>query len=175
MPERCHSWLGGFYIYSARRLTVTLFVTAGNWPCSVSVFNKERLQILLSVGEKESIFQSILAVGFNISFLRRRKQRSLQLLLRRPSRQGQIHRDEQSWVLEGKKNTWRYLQLLSPTSKSLSSSGHTPHRIRTPLPAFPNLLKVNLSLLSAGIYPSTAFYLWNTFDSTALPLPLPHF
>lgn len=119
MPERCHSWLGGFYIYSAQRFAVTLFVTAGNWPCSVSVFNKQRLQISLSMGEGESVFQSILVVAFKISFLRKRKQIGLQLLLRRPCVWVRIHRDEQSWGQEERKKLLlRDLQLLSPISKS---------------------------------------------------------
>lgn len=54
-------------------LAVTLFVTAGNWPCSVSVFNKERLQIFLFMGEGETVFQSILVVAFEMSFPRKRK------------------------------------------------------------------------------------------------------
>lgn len=63
----------------------------------------------------ESGFQSILVVAFKISFLRKRKQMSLQLLPRRPSMQVQIHRDKQNCGQERETIiTLRDLQLFSP-------------------------------------------------------------
>lgn len=196
MPEICRSWLGGFYIYSAQRLSVTLFGTAGNWPCSVSAFNKGRLQIFLSMGEGDSgfsVFQSILAAAFKISFLRsypertdchsemgwaqasgwwaagasgfhfslfslffptsifyyyflsiplgmkrKRKQISLQLLLRRPSIQVQIHRDEKNCGQERRKEIFNFsLLLVGPVALWLHNF--------SPLLTSPDLLKLDLS------------------------------
>ena len=55
------------------------------------------------MGEGENIFQSIMLLAFKMSFLRKRKQVSLHLLLRRPSLQVRIHKNEQSWGQEERK------------------------------------------------------------------------